>query len=234
MHVTLSQHLFISSIRANEFFDLAALTFIKRMLRICKHVLKFLDALLHTVEPHYLEFQFQLFCVHAVQLCSFGMHFRQACHAVQCLPFLLQRHNDLTNSADFFSRGFLLLCLIVGYSFVELLHRVEPRDILRSLQTGKGLVPLFLQVAKRIYLLLYFHAFGVRGRLELFRIKGNFVIQLLIGLYLVKTQCHVRTVLERRSKRVQTLDFAVDTRQFLIAGFLAQLLLILQLCIYLL
>ena len=127
-----------------------------------------------------------------------------------------------------------MLCLIVGNGFVELLHRVQAADILRSLQTGKGFVPLFLQVTKRIYLLLYLHALGVGGRLELFRIKSNFVIQLLIGLYLVKTQCHVRTVLERRSKRVQTLDFAVDTHQLLIAGFLAQLLLILQLCIYLL
>ena len=39
MHIALAQHLFILSIRADEFFNLAALTFIKRILRVAKHIL---------------------------------------------------------------------------------------------------------------------------------------------------------------------------------------------------
>ena len=101
MHIALAQHLFVLSIRADEFFNLAALTFIKRMLRVAEHVLQFLDALFHIVKPHHLEFHLQLFCVHAVQFCGLGIHFGQACHAVQCLPFLLQRHNGCPDAADF-------------------------------------------------------------------------------------------------------------------------------------
>ena len=144
MHIAFAQHLFILSIRADEFFNLTALTLVERILGIAQHVLQFLDALFHAIEPHHLEFHLQLMTIQAVQLCGFGMHFRQACQAVHSFPFLLQRHNGCPDAADFFSRGLLLFCLIVADGLVELLHRVQAADILRLFQTGKGFVPLFL------------------------------------------------------------------------------------------